>query len=177
MQKEAREKEIAVHFPNLVAESIRDMGEIEEQFHQARMLAADRGVELFLPPLHARANGHRACPFIEENAVFIDKSGKVMPCHFLWHTCPSMVNREQIHVQELVFGNINEQPLETIWQQAEYAAFRAEAGLNDYAPCWSCTSAPCDDLVNANLLGANDCYGSNVPCGHCMWGIGWLKCL
>jgi hypothetical protein len=100
-----------------------------------------------------------------------------MPCHFLWHTCPGIVNQERIHVEELVFGAIDEQPLEVIWQKAEYAAFRAEAGLNDYAPCWSCTSAPCSDLVNANLLGANDCYGSQVPCGHCMWGIGWLKCL
>lgn len=177
MQKEAKEKNIAAHFPNLVTQSGRDMGEVEEQFNKARARAADRGVELFLPPLHAQANGQRSCTFIEENAVFIDRSGKVMPCHFLWHTCPSRVNQEQIEVKKLVFGNIGEQPLETIWQQPEHAAFRAEAGLNDYAPCWSCTSGPCVDLVNANLLGANDCYGSHVPCGHCMWSIGWLKCL
>jgi len=177
MHKEAREKDITLHFPNLVAQSARDMGEIEAQFRGARALAADQGIELFLPPLHAQANGQRSCPFIEEQAVFINKIGKVMPCHFLWHTCPGMVNQEQIHVEELAFGAIDEQPLEVIWQQAEYVNFRAEAGLNDYAPCWSCTSAPCPDLVNANLLGANDCYGSHVPCGHCMWGIGWLKCL
>jgi MoaA/NifB/PqqE/SkfB family radical SAM enzyme len=177
MREEAKKKDIAVHFPNLVAQSGRDMGEVEEQFNKARALAADRRVELFLPPLYAQANGERSCTFIEENAVFIDKSGKVMPCHFLWHTCPSRVNEEQIEVKELVFGNIGEQPLETIWLQPEYAAFRAEAGLNDYASCWSCTSGPCVDLVNANLLGANDCYGSHVPCGHCMWSIGWLKCL
>jgi putative metalloenzyme radical SAM/SPASM domain maturase len=177
MHKEARDKDIALNFPALVAQSSRDMGAIEEQFCRARALAADQGIELFLPPLYAQADGHRFCPFIEEHAVFINKSGKVMPCHFLWHTCPGMVNQEQIHIEELVFGNIDEQPLEGIWQQAEYANFRAEAGFNDYAPCWSCTSAPCADLVNANLLGANDCYGSHVPCGHCMWGIGWLKCL
>ena len=177
LHTEAKVKDIAVHFPNLVAQGTRNMGEIEEQFHRARLLAAARGIDLFLPPLYAQANSHRSCPFIEEHAVFIDKSGKVMPCHFLWHTCPSTVNREPIHIQERVFGNIDRQPLEVIWQRAEYVAFRAEAGLNDYAPCWSCTAGPCADLVNANLLGMHDCYGSHVPCGHCMWGIGWLKCL
>lgn len=177
LQKEAKENDIFLHFPNLLDQSTRDMGEVEEQFHLARVMATDRGIELFLPPLYAQANEQRSCPFIEEMAVFIDKDGKVMPCHFLWHTCSSMVNQEQIHVQELVFGNIGEQPLEVIWQQADYVSFRTEAGLNDYAPCWSCPSSLCGDLVNANLLGANDCYGSHVPCGHCMWGIGWLKCL
>jgi hypothetical protein len=177
MRQEAKEKNLSLHFPNLVAQSSRDRGEVEAHFQEARLSACNRGINLFLPPLYAQVNGQRRCPFIDDDAVFIDKNGKVMPCHFLWHTCPSRVNHSAIQVKKRVIGSILEESLETIWQNAAYAAFRAEAGQNEYAPCWSCTSSPCADLVNANLLDMNDCYGSHVPCGHCMWSIGWLKCL
>ncbi|MGD9948264.1 MAG: radical SAM/SPASM family putative metalloenzyme maturase [Desulfobulbus sp.] len=177
MRQEAKEKNLSLHFPNLVTQSSRDMGEVETNFYKAQWSASKRGIDLFLPPLYAYVNGQRRCPFIDDDAVFIDKIGKVMPCHFLWHTCPSRVNHSAIQVEKRVLGSVKEESLETIWQNAAYAAFRAEAGQNEYAPCWSCTSSPCADLVNANLLNMNDCYGSHVPCGHCMWNIGWLKCL
>ena len=177
MWQEAKERDISLHFPNLVAQNGRDMGKVEAYFHESQWLARKRGIDLFLPPLYAQVNGQRACPFINDEAVFIDKDGKVMPCHFLWHTCPSRVNHSAIRVQKRVFGSIEETSLEAIWQKAEYAAFRREAGLNEYAPCWSCNSGPCADLVNINLLDIHDCYGSHVPCGHCMWSIGWLRCL
>jgi Predicted Fe-S oxidoreductases len=177
MRQEAKQQDLTLHFPNLVAQSDRDMGEIEAHFHRARLTASKHGIDLFLPPLHAPANGHRRCPFIDDDAVFIDKDGKVMPCHFLWHTCPSQVNHGSIRVNKRVVGSIEDESLEAIWQKAEYTAFRIEVGHSEYAPCWSCTSAPCADLVNANLLGMHDCYGSRVPCGHCMWSIGWLQCL
>ena len=177
MRQEAKEKDITLHFSNLVAEGGSDMGEVETYFHKAQWLARKRDIDLFLPPLYAQVNGQRACPFINDGAVFIDKNGKVMPCPFLWHTCPSRGNHSAIRIQKRVFGSIEEASLEAIWQKAEYAAFRGEAGHNEYAPCWSCTSGPCADLINTNLLDMHDCYGSHVPCGHCMWSIGWLKCL
>lgn len=177
MRQEAKERDIAMHFTNLVIQSDRDMGEIEAHFQKALILASKRGIDLSLPPLYAKVNGQRACPFIDEGAVFIDKNGRVMPCYFLWHTCPSRVNHSTIQVIKRDFGSIDEESLESIWQKAQYVAFRAEAWHGDYAPCWSCTSGPCADLVNANLLDMHDCYGSLVPCGHCMWSIGWLQCL
>ena len=177
MRQEAKEKNITLHFANLVAQSGGDMREVAAHFHKARLSAHERGVDLLLPPLYAQVNGHRVCPFINDEAVFIDKNGKVMPCHFLWHTCPSRVNHSAIRVQKRVFGSIEEASLEAIWQKAKYAAFRGEVRHNEYAPCWSCNSGPCADLVNSNLLDMHDCYGSHVPCGHCMWSIGWLKCL
>jgi MoaA/NifB/PqqE/SkfB family radical SAM enzyme len=177
MRQEAKERDLSMHFTNLVAQSDRNMEERETHFRNALMSAEKWGIDLFLPPLYTQVNGQRACPFIDQDAVFIDTNGRVMPCHFLWHTCPSRVNNSAIQIQRRVFGSIAEESLETIWQKAEYAAFRAEASQNDYAPCWSCTSAPCADLVNTNLLDMHDCYGSHVPCGHCMWSIGWLRCL
>lgn len=177
MRQEAKERNLTMHFTNLVMQNERDMGEIEAHFQEARLSASKRGIDLSLPPLYAQVNGQRVCPFIDEGAVFIDKNGRVMPCYFLWHTCPSRVNQSTIQVKKRDFGSIEEESLESIWQKAQYAAFRAEAWHSEYAPCWSCTSGPCADLVNANLLDMHDCYGSHVPCGHCMWSIGWLRCL
>ncbi|MDD2462848.1 MAG: radical SAM/SPASM family putative metalloenzyme maturase [Desulfobulbus sp.] len=177
MRQEAKEKNIAYHFANLVTQSSRDTGEVETYFYKAQWSASNRGIDLFLPPLYAYVNGQRRCPFIDDEAVFVDKNGKVMPCHFLWHTCPSRVNHGAIQVETRVLGSIKEESLEMIWQKEAFVAFRVEARKLDYAPCWSCASAPCADLVNSNLLDIHDCYGSHVPCGHCMWSIGWLKCL
>ena len=64
---------------------------------------------------------------------------------------PSAVRGERIQVRARVFGRLDEQPLAAIWNQPDSIAFRREAALNDYAPCWSCTAAPCADLVNTNL--------------------------
>ncbi len=37
----------------------------------------------------------------------------------------------------------------------------------------------CCNLLSANDNShqANDCYGSNVPCGHCQWNLGGFRCL
>lgn len=177
LRREARQRDLVLHFANLVAQSGRDMGEVEARFQEARLAARERGIDLVLPPLHALVNGQRTCPFIENEAVFIDKNSTVMPCHFLWHTYRSRVNHSAIQVNKRNFGSIDEEPLEVVWRKAAYAAFRAEARQSEYAPCWSCTASPCADLVNANLLDMHDCYGSHVPCGHCMWSIGWMQCL
>ena len=53
-------------------------------FQEAERLAGQLGIELSLPPLHAQAGKDRRCPFIRDQAVFVAKSGDVMPCHFLW---------------------------------------------------------------------------------------------
>jgi MoaA/NifB/PqqE/SkfB family radical SAM enzyme len=100
-----------------------------------------------------------------------------MPCHFLWHTYSCRVLGEEVKVQEYTFGTIRKQPLEKIWQSSEYTQFRQEAGRYDYASCWSCSMGPCATLVNDNILTANDCYGSQVPCGHCQWNLGGIHCL
>ncbi len=177
MQREAREQDVSLHFANLLRRRNQDAAEIEACFARARSLADALGVSLSLPPLHAPANSRRACPFIEQQAVFIAQNGEVMPCHFLWHNYGCMVNQSPIQVQAHSFGNIGRQSLQSIWRDPIYTAFRAEAGGSEHAPCWSCSSGPCADLVNPNLLGMSDCYGSLTPCGHCMWSLGWTQCL
>jgi putative metalloenzyme radical SAM/SPASM domain maturase len=177
MQREAREREISLHFANLLKYGNLGQNDAEANLDRARILADEYGLSLTLPPLHAPANHERSCPFMAEQAVFIAPNGDVMPCHFLWHTYACRVNQGPIQVRARSLGNIGTLPLETIWRSPQAATFRREAGRSDYAPCWSCSSGPCPDLVTPNLLGMSDCYGNQVPCGHCMWSLGWTRCL
>lgn len=177
MQHEARQNNISLHLPNLLRQAATKNTDIEASWQQAAELAHQYGIRLTLPPLQAPATGNRTCPFMAEQAIFIATNGDVMPCHFLWHTYSCMVNQSAVHIQSRAFGNIAEQGLEEIWQDARYVAFRTEAGGSDYAPCWNCSSGPCPDLINPNLLDIHDCYGNTVPCGHCMWSLGWTSCL
>ncbi|KAB2887268.1 MAG: radical SAM/SPASM family putative metalloenzyme maturase [Desulfobulbaceae bacterium] len=174
MQREAREKDIHLHLPSLIEHKSGARDAAEMVCSQARSIARQLGIELFLPPLQASVE--RSCPFITEKAAFVSINGDIMPCHFLWHSYSCRVLDEDIQVQERVFGNIREQSLEEIWQSADYRQFRQQAGSCNYAPCWSCSLGPCATLINDSLY-ANDCYGSNVPCGHCLWSLGGIRCL
>jgi hypothetical protein len=88
-----------------------------------------------------------------------------------------MAGTEKIEVQRRSFGNISDRDLGEIWLDEKYKRFRDEATRDEYSPCWTCSQGPCDDLVVSNMLGVDDCYGSQVPCGHCLWSLGGLKCL
>lgn len=174
MQQEARASGIHLHIQSLLQHVNGKKQAIEHSFNEARRIAEHRGIELFLPPLQAL--NERSCPFISEKAAFIAGNGDVMPCHFLWHSYSCRVLGENVEVRERVFGNVAERSLKAIWQSDDYRKFRHEAERCDYAPCWNCSQGPCAALVNDGLY-ANDCYGSAVPCGHCQWSLGGVRCL
>ncbi len=175
LQQEASNRDIRLHLQSLLQHTLGDAERVAQAFAEAEAIAVRNSIELFLPSQQALSE--RTCPFIAEQAVFIAASGAVMPCHFLWHSYSCRVLGEEVQVQESTFGTIKNQPLEKIWQSLEYSQFRQEAGRYDYASCWSCSMGPCASLVNDNILTANDCYGSQVPCGHCQWNLGGIHCL
>jgi len=175
MRGEAREKDIRLNLDSLIDNNANPTKEVTSFLNKVQILANSRGIELFLPPLQALSE--RRCPFIENKATFIAANGDVMPCHFLWHTYSCRVLNGDIHVQKRIVGNISEQPLNQIWRGIEYNDFRKEAETYDYSPCWSCSQGPCATLVGDDGHYANDCYGSNVPCGHCQWNLGGIHCL
>lgn len=174
MQREARDRDIHLHLQSLIEHASGNQGAVEKAFIEARTIAGRHGMELFLPPLQAPAE--RSCPFISDQTTFIAMNGDVMPCHFLWHSYSCRVLGEEIPVRERIFGNIRRQALEEIWCSDQYRQFRHQAGSSDYASCWSCSLGPCPTLINDDLY-ANDCYGSVVPCGHCQWSLGGIRCL
>lgn len=173
--QEARDRDIQLHLQSLLDHAHTDPRVKEEAFADGKVMAEHYGIELFLPENEALSD--RACPFLTDKAVFIAASGAVMPCHFLWHTYACRMFGEDVEVPERSFGNIRETPLESIWHHPEYRQFRDEAGRYDYARCWTCSMGPCAALVKDKGLFANDCYGSEVPCGHCQWSLGGIRCL
>ncbi|BDD87763.1 radical SAM/SPASM family putative metalloenzyme maturase [Desulfofustis limnaeus] len=152
-----------------------DPNQVEAILARSGELARLAGIDLDLPPLGAPA--HRCCPFIENRAVCIAVDGRVMPCHFLWHGYACHVSGKAIQVRPRSFGTLRDRDLLSIWHDPDYRHFRQEAGAYQYAPCWSCPQGPCPDLVGGDSDYANDCYGSAVPCGHCQWSLGGIKCL
>ncbi|MDK9708227.1 MAG: radical SAM/SPASM family putative metalloenzyme maturase [Desulforhopalus sp.] len=174
MRRVAEKRDVHLNLKGLLEHVDPDLPMIEDLFQTTKTIAQTANIQLFLPPLQAESP--RSCPFVSENATFISGSGDVMPCHFLWHTYACRVRGEDIPVQERVFGNLYQQSLAEIWQGAEYHKFREEANADDYASCWGCSLGPCSPLINDNQY-ANDCYGSSVPCGHCLWSLGGIRCL
>ncbi len=175
MSKEALKSGLPLHWENLFSYDAEEMELTKTLFTQAQNLAVNRNVTLFLPPLHAQLQS--SCTFIDEEAACITFLGNVTPCHFLWHTYPCMSGNDIINVHEKNFGNMRKMSLQEIWLGQEYLQFRLEAVQHEISPCWNCVQGPCEDLLNDNLLGSNDCYGNRVPCGHCRWSMGGLKCL
>ncbi len=173
--QEARVRDIHLHLQSLLEHGKFDSWVTEESFAEGRVMAEHCGIELFLPENEALLE--RTCPFLTDKAVFIAASGAVMPCHFLWHTYSCRMFGEDVDVPERSFGNIRETALESIWHHPEYRKFRDEASRYDYAQCWTCSMGPCAPLVKDRGLYGHDCYGSGVPCGHCQWSLGGIRCL
>jgi len=173
--KEAREHDIRLNFDHINLLSSKRLEEIKAVFKQTREIALNSHIELHLPPLHA--NHQRQCRFLRDKTTFIAANGDVMPCHFLWHTYSTRVFNDNIQVCKRVFGNICDHPLEDIWLSNQYKHFRMEAEQYEYSSCWSCPQGPCASLVNDDSGYANDCFGSQVPCGHCQWNLGGIRCL
>ena len=173
--KESRRGDMRLNFDHIKPMSSERADQIRAVFEKSRRIALDNDIELHLPPLHA--HHQRECRFLKDKTIFISANGDVMPCHFLWHTYSTQVFNENIQVRKRVFGNLRDQPLEDIWLAESYKSFRAEAGQYEYSSCWSCPQGPCASLVNDESEYANDCFGSQVPCGHCQWNLGGIRCM
>lgn len=175
MLDEAKSKDIQLNFDDLNQEKIERSEEIERLLDSVSKLAQTGGLDIFIPPM--QATSRRECIFLRENATFIAVNGEVMACHFLWHTYSCRVLKGEVKVVKRPYGNIVDSSLTIIWNSAEYSNFRSEAGEYEYTPCWTCSQGPCSSLVSDESGFANDCYGSQVPCGHCQWNLGGIRCL
>ncbi len=172
---EARERNIPLHLRSLAEWHGRDLSRLETSCGKAIAIAEERGVRLELPAHQALEA--RSCPFLDDGAAFVTPDGDVMPCHALWHSYSCYMDGEEKRVAARSLGNINDRPLEQIWNAEAAQTFRDEAGRYDFPFCRSCALGPCPDVTNESYPFTNDCYGITVPCGHCMWCLGGVRCL
>jgi len=92
------------------------------QAAQAR--AAELGVALRLYAL--RPNEIAVCEHDPLHSLFFNWQGYVSPCITLSYAEDRIFNGQRVHVPCQRFGNILNEPLETIWERAEYRNFRRQ---------------------------------------------------
>lgn len=170
-----REQSISLHLDSLREWQSWNQSEVEDIYKKAHAIARDYRIRLDLPS--QQALDERSCPFIDRGTAFITADGEVAPCHALWHDYSCYLDKHAKMVSAKTFGNIKEQNLEDIWNEQKFSEFRQEAGEYRYPYCRSCAVGPCPDVTNLNYPFEYDCYGITVPCGHCMWNLGALRCL
>lgn len=137
---------------------------------------ADRcGLDVTLPPIAARHQRH--CDFVEQGVMHITPEGDVRPCYFLWHAYSCVMDGGMKNVQAKTFGNVREEPILDIWNSEAYGAFRQQVLEYDYPYCSNCTVVPCSDITGQGRPFEQDCVGVTVPCGHCVWCMGGVRCL
>jgi putative metalloenzyme radical SAM/SPASM domain maturase len=174
MMKDAQEQGLWLDVKKLVEIDEESIATTKEIFRKSSEIAAEYKVDLSLPPLAAKQN--RSCTFIEDDAVLIDVNGTVTPCHQLWHNQTVHINEpKQFSCKS--FGNVLEQDLLEIWRSPQYQHFRQAVKQYDYPFCHSCTLGPCSDITGETGPFINDCFGIEVPCGHCLWGFDAVRCI
>lgn len=111
------------------------------------------------------------CPFIHAGATATGWEGNGSPCLPLLHSHVRFVNERQHSCRHQVVGNVNERPLNEVWKEPNYVAFRERVQLFDFSPCTACGGC---DLSEDN---ETDCLGNPFPtCGTCPWAQGVVQC-
>lgn len=112
------------------------------------------------------------CPFIQRGSVSIAWHGGVSPCLPLLHDHTSYLTEDRPRASKSYFvGNLKDQSLLELWNDAAYVAFREKVQRFDFAPCAACGG--CD----LSLENQADCYGNAFPtCGGCLYAQGIVRC-
>jgi MoaA/NifB/PqqE/SkfB family radical SAM enzyme len=125
----------------------------------------------FVHPLLLPGNHGTKCPFLERGALAVRWDGAVSPCVELLHSHTVYVLGREKHIQRCMFGTLERQTLDAIWQQEEYTAFRKRLCDFEFSPCVGCGGC---DMAESN---EEDCIGSPFPtCGDCLWARGVILC-
>ncbi|BHH85372.1 radical SAM protein [Desulforhopalus sp. 52FAK] len=175
MLEEARRRDLQLNLDDLDLGEIQKSRENEEKISAIKKIADTKGLDLFIPPF--QATSPRECRFLKEKTLFIAANGDIMPCHFLWHSYGCRILKEDANVIKRPFGNVSHKTLLESWHSKKYLDFRKEAESYGYTYCWTCCQGPCPMLLADDGGYANDCIGSQVPCGHCQWNLGGIRCL
>ena len=116
--------------------------------------------------------GDDTCPFVRKGSISIRWDGEASPCLPLMHTHTSYIEEIIRTTHAWSVGNINDQTLTGLWNQAAYRDLRQRLTAFDFPPCTICTTS-CH-MVKENLT---DCWDSPRPtCGGCLWAKGLIQC-
>jgi MoaA/NifB/PqqE/SkfB family radical SAM enzyme len=95
---------------------------VEQIREQAQKRAAELGVGLRLYDLQPQQQ--IICEQRPVKNLYINWEGNISPCITLSYAESRIFNAERVHVPCQIYGNIQDESLETIWEKPDYAAFR-----------------------------------------------------
>ena len=115
---------------------------------------------------------NNVCNFVESGTMSIAWTGDVSPCWPLMHTHTSYLHGRPRLTKKHIVGNVREQSLNEVWNDAEYVAYRERLHNFVFAPCTFCGGC---DLSESN---EEDCLGNTTfpVCGGCLWAQGIVQC-
>ena len=178
-KKDALSRGIPIHVTSLLEwstpEKLAEQEWLADILQGAQGVADRRGLKADLPPVCA--THERSCDFVEQGVTHITPGGDVRPCYFLWHEYSCHMDGGLKKVTPRTFGNITESSILDIWQSEEYRHFRGEVLDYSYPYCSNCSVVPCSDVTGTGYGFVHDCVGVDVPCGHCLWCNGGVRCL
>ncbi len=114
----------------------------------------------------------RSCPFVGGKWAAISAEGEVSPCYALMYTHSEYIFGRHKRVERLSFGNVLQDPLDSIWTSEEFVKFRTRVELFDFPACVDCELCDSCDFAAFN----QNCWGDEVSCGDCLWAQGIIRC-
>jgi len=156
-------------------ETVKSIRQVEACFERCLKVAREYQVDLDLPSVYPDAK-KRSCPYVDANAAFVRSDGKVVPCSEFAYSHPLYVNAHVKEVREVIFGDLKEENLESIWNKSVYADFRrVRRGLSENVPwCGDCpySALGCFFTKTSEL----DCYSNSPGCNECLYSVGLARC-
>ncbi len=111
------------------------------------------------------------CPFITRAAAAVGWDGRFSPCLPLLYDQHSYLHDRPRHARHYTVGNVNDHPLDELWNDPEHVRFRGKVADFAFSPCAACGG--CENSAG-NL---QDCSGNVFPtCGGCLWAQGIIRC-
>ncbi len=173
MRSDAEARGITLHLDRLLRRDEEWLASAERILDEARVVAAEEGMELTLPGMAPRNT--RMCEFVEGDGAFVSWDGGVHPCYFLWHRYACYVGGIEKRVRPWVLGTLRERDILDIWNDEGSRSFRARVLGYRFPFCFDCGFALCDYVGGEEF--EQDCYIEQVPCGSCLWCTGLFRCL
>jgi radical SAM protein with 4Fe4S-binding SPASM domain len=111
------------------------------------------------------------CRFAQKGYAAVRWDGQVSPCLSLTHDHPMYLLGRRKNVTHYSLGNINEQPLDEVWESLEFVDFRAKLRQFPFSPCSTCGGCERFPAIY------EDCTLNTFPtCGGCLWAQGFVQC-
>jgi len=144
---------------------------LKNLFNKIRNYSFLKGLEIKLPNIEIKTE--RRCDFIENDALFINSLGDIVPCYRLSHNGKEYVFGREKDVLKHSFGNILKKSIKEIYDSKEYTNFKNTIFNNRYPSCIDCDLVDGCDMVKDTEV---DCYYVKPSCGDCLWARNIVFC-